>query len=94
VTKDAVEELDKRLGEFLEFPVQAHPSQDVNAALRIAELLQDNGYAFTLKDLNPKSLDSGWQALFRLGEREYSANDARPAVAICEAALAALEGAV
>ncbi|WP_419787634.1 hypothetical protein [Pseudodesulfovibrio sp.] len=86
------EELERRLGEFVELPADVHLSEDLNAALRLAELLQSTGYAFELKDMNPKSFDTNWRASFCLGKRTFESEDSQSALAICTAALAALEG--
>ena len=84
-------QLEDILGEYLDFPAQAHPAENVATALRVAGLLESSGYDFTLKDLCPKSMDSKWRASFRLGEKEFPAEDAQAAVAICAAAVAALQ---
>ena len=84
-------ELDASLREFLELPAEARPAQDLNQALRLAELLESGGYAFSLKDLCPKSMDSLWRASFRIDGKEFAAEDAQSALAICAAAVTALE---
>lgn len=87
----SIQELDAQLGEFLELPAQASPAGDINAALRVAELLQSGGYQFSLKDLRPKSMESLWRASFCVGGREFAAEDVQSAAAICAAAVAALK---
>ena len=87
-----LDELDQRLGEYLAPELPEHPSSDVNLALRVAGLLEARGYSFRLKDLCPKSLsESLWQAVFTDGDTRFAAEDCRSAVAVCTAALAALD---
>lgn len=87
----SADELNELLGQFLEIPTQANPAEDVNSALRVAELLESNGCAFSLKDLCPRSMDSLWRASFHVDGREFAAEDAQSAKAICSAAVAALQ---
>ncbi|EGB16004.1 hypothetical protein DND132_2801 [Pseudodesulfovibrio mercurii] len=86
----SIETLNGLLEELLDLPARTSPAADVNAALRVADRLESDGYVFSLKDLCPRSMDSLWRASFRLGDREFSAEDARSAPAICAAAVAAL----
>ena len=91
--KYTMEELDKRLGDFLDFDHPVQPSGDVNTALRVADFLETNGYGFQLKDMCQKSLcDNLWSATFTHGNTEFTAEDSQSSVAICAAAVAALEG--
>lgn len=90
--KQNLDELDQRLGEYLAPELPKHPSSDVNLALRVAGLLEARGYSFQLKDLCPKSLsESLWRAVFTAGDARFEAEDCRSAVAVCTAALAALD---
>ena len=90
--KYSLDELDRRLGAYLAPELPERPSSDVNLALRVAGLLESKGYSFQLKDLCPKSLsESLWQAVFSAGDARFVAEDCRSAVAVCTAALAALQ---
>ncbi len=85
-------ELERELAERMATGLPEHPAADVNAALRVADLLEADGYAFTLKDTCPKSLcDSMWQAVFVRDGAEFSAEDPKAAIAVCAAAVAALK---
>lgn len=88
----SLDELDQRLGNFLAPELPERPSSDVNLALRVAGLLESRGYSFQLTDMCPKSLSQSlWQASFSTGDMQFAAEDAQSAIAICSAALAALE---
>jgi len=90
----AVEELTRQLNQLFDFEISAEPTSDINAALRIADFLETKGYSFKLKDMCPKSMyDTQWQATFASAGTEFAAKDSQPAVAICIAAVAALESA-
>ena len=82
------EKLRQQLGPAL--PDQA--VNDVHAALALAGSLEGRGLWFSLKDLCPKSMTrSLWRAVFSTGDKQFSADHASPALAVCAAALSALE---
>ena len=87
-----LDELDRRLGAYLAPELPKCPSSDVNLALRVAGIMEARGYSFQLKDLCPKSLsESLWQAVFSHDDARFVAEDCRCAVAVCAAALEALD---
>lgn len=89
---DSMTQLENELAKLIESGLPAHPAADVSAALQVAEILERKGYAFTLKDLCPKSLtDSLWRAAFTRDGAEASSENPQAAVAVCAAAVAALK---
>ena len=71
----------------------ARAAEYINDALQLAGVLEARGFTFRLRDAHPKDPTAqGWNAVFRQGERVFSAEDASPALAVCRAALAALNG--
>jgi len=87
-----IEELEKKLDELLGTEVPAHPARDINAALQVAELLKSRGFSFQLKDLCPRSMsETLWRAVFAKGDTEFAVEDAQTAVAVCAAAVEALD---
>lgn len=92
--KYSLDELDRRLGQFIDPELPVSPTSDVNVALQVANLLESKGYSFRLKDMCPTSLsDCLWRATFTNNEAEFSAENSQSAIAIGTAALAALEAA-
>ena len=88
------EELDRRIEGFLDLELPDRPTADISVALKVADFMETKGYSFLMKDMCPKSLDQClWQAVFTAEDAKFSAEDSRPAVAICAAAAAALEAA-
>ncbi|WP_319543066.1 hypothetical protein [uncultured Pseudodesulfovibrio sp.] len=88
----SLKDIESKLHSLLGDSAPAAPASNVNEALRVADALEAKGYAFTLKDLCAKSLcDTSWQACFTMNEQDATAENAEAAVAICVAALAALE---
>lgn len=87
-----IEELEKKLEDLLGSELPAHPAQNINAALQVAELLESRGFSFQLKDLCPSSMnETKWCATFIKNGTEFAAEDAQTAVAVCSAATAALD---
>ncbi len=92
--KYSLDELDNRLGQFLDPELPVRPTSDVNVALQVANLLESKGYSFRLKDMCPNSLSEClWRASFTNDEAEFAAENSQSAIAIGTAALAALESA-
>jgi hypothetical protein len=88
------EELDKRIKEFTGHEFPDRPTSDISVALRVADFMESRGYTFRMTDECPKSLsDCLWRAVFTASNAEYAAEDSRPGVAVCAAAVAALEAA-
>ncbi len=87
-----MEELDTALAQVLGAPLPGKPSANVNDALQVADLLESKGFTFRLKDLRPKSISENlWGAAFTMGEKVFTAENSQSSVAICRAALAALQ---
>ncbi|NDV18321.1 hypothetical protein GO013_02680 [Pseudodesulfovibrio sp. JC047] len=85
-------DIESKLHSLLGEAIPATPISNVNEGLRVADALEAKGYSFALKDLCAKSLsDSSWRATFSLNGQDAMAENADAAVAICVAALAALE---
>lgn len=90
----SLEDLNKKLAGYLDFELSDAPTTDINTALQISEFMESKGYGFRLKDLCPKSLtESSWRAIFTHGDTEFTAENTESAIAVCSAALAALEAA-
>ncbi|MEF2232313.1 MAG: hypothetical protein V3571_15380 [Pseudodesulfovibrio sp.] len=88
------EELDRRIQELIGSDFPDRPTSDISIALRVADFMESRGYTFRMTDQCPKSLsDCLWRAVFIASDAEYVAEDSRPAVAVCAAAVAALEAA-
>ncbi len=88
-----IQEIEGELVQLIESGLPDHPAADVNAALQVANLLEDKGYAFAMKDLCPKSMyDSMWRAVFSKDGDDFSSENSESAVAVCAAAIAALKG--
>ncbi len=86
------EQLEKRLDELLGDDVPAQVLQDVNVALLVADIVQTKGYTFHMEDLCRRSMDDCmWRVIFSKDGLEFSADDPRAAVAVCSAAVKALE---
>ncbi|MEF2144117.1 MAG: hypothetical protein V3573_01610 [Desulfovibrionaceae bacterium] len=79
--------LRQRLG--TELPEQA--TLHINEALQMAGLLEAQGFEFRLLDARPKSPDCNlWRAVFAKEDRLFQQEDPDAALAVCQAALAAL----
>ncbi len=77
------------LGDAL--PVEA--TVHINAALQLAGQLEAQGFAFRLLDARPRDPHSSlWRAIFTRQGRVFQEEDQEPALAVCRAALAALQG--
>lgn len=93
MSEQDIEALEHRLGELLDGDVPARPAMNINGALQLAERIQTMGFSFELKDLCARSLyDSAWRAIFAKNHARFEAQDEQAAVAVCVAALHALEG--
>jgi len=87
-----LEDLEQRLETLLESKLPSQPTTDLNAALQVANLLENRGYSFLMKDLCPRSLsECYWEATFSRDGDTFAAEAAQTPVAICAAAIAALE---
>jgi len=91
MSESVAEILENQLKQYLGEAMPAHAAHDIHAALELSEVLEAKGFSFQLKDLCPKSLnETQWGAVFIKDDREFSANNAQSAVAICTAAVGAL----
>lgn len=89
-----LEELNTKLAGYLDWELSDAPTTDISTALQVSEFMESKGYGFRLKDLCPKSLtESSWLAIFTNGDAEFTAEDSESSIAVCSAALAALEAA-
>ena len=85
-------ELENKLAQLLDTDIPAHPTQDINAALQLSDTMQAKGFAFKLKDLCPKSLsETMWRAVFSKSGMDFKAEAPDSALAVCAAAVEALE---
>lgn len=92
MSKQTPDELETLLGQLLEAPLPGRPATNINDALQVADILEEKGFSFFLKDLRPKSFDETlWSAHFSLNEDSFTAENAEASVAICVAAAAALK---
>lgn len=88
----SIKDIETKLHSLLGESIPAAPASNVNEALRVADALENKGYSFALKDLCAKSLcDTSWRASFTMNGQDVMAENPEAAVAICVAALAALE---
>jgi len=88
----SIKDIESKLHSLLGDSVPTAPASNVNEALRVADALEAKGYSFALKDLCAKSLcDTAWRASFTMDRQDVTAENPEAAVAICVAALAALE---
>lgn len=85
------EDLDRRLRGILGDRLPADAATHINAALELADLLEAEGYGFTLIDVHPRDPDESlWRATFARDGAEHRAEHAEAARAVCLAALRAL----
>lgn len=86
-----INELEEQLGKLLEGSLPQGAASEINAAMAVAGKLEQQGFQFKLKDMNPRSLhDTQWQAVFMKDDMEYVAEHPQSAIAICSAAVGAL----
>ena len=94
MTPYSIEEIDKRIEQFLDCELPARPTADISVALKVADFMESKGYDFQLRDMCPKSLhETMWKATFTTSGTEFAAEATQSAVAICTAATAALDAA-
>ncbi|WP_147819456.1 hypothetical protein [Salidesulfovibrio onnuriiensis] len=93
MSDNTIASLERELAEFLGADLPEHPAADVHEALQVATLLESKGYAFTLRDLCPKSMSSNWRACFTKDGDEFASEGPESALAVCTAAVAALRNA-
>ncbi len=87
------EALHQALGRFLGDSLPADATRDVNAALLLAEALEKRGFGFRLFDARPRDpATTLWRAAFSGEGRRFEREDPDAALAVCRAALAALQG--
>lgn len=92
MTHYSTEELDQRIEQLLDCTLPDRPTADINVALKVADLMESRGYNFQIQDMCPKSLhETLWKAVFASQNSEYVAEAPQSAVAICTAAVAALD---
>ncbi|MFW6324439.1 MAG: hypothetical protein ACOC0U_05180 [Desulfovibrionales bacterium] len=84
--------LERRLEQLLGTDFPSNSTDTITAALELAEHVQSRGFSFQLKDLCPRSLhESAWSAVFSNGEAQFTAEDSQASIAVCTAAVKALE---
>ncbi len=85
------ERLEKQLKYHLGEAVPTHAAYNINAALKLSEILEAKGFSFQLKDLCPKSMnETRWRAIFYKDGKKFSIDDPQSSVAVCAAAIDAL----
>jgi hypothetical protein len=84
--------LKRALEHCLGAPLPGDPTRHVNDALELAARLEAQGYSFRLRDARPKDpVASLWKAAFARDGRAFEDEQADAALAVCRAALAALQ---
>ena len=87
--------LEVGLAERVDGVIPAHPTQDIHAALDVAQWLESQGFDFSLRDMCAKSMyDCMWRASFSKGGMKFEAENSESAIAVCVAALDALKGGI
>lgn len=80
------------LADLLGAPAPENAASDIDAALELATLLESKGFVFRLQDACPKSLtQSLWKARFAMGDNKGEAVHENAAMAVCLAAIDALQ---
>lgn len=80
--------LHRHLGEALPAQATAH----INEALLLVGMLEQQGFEFRLLDARPKSPHATlWRAIFSRQAQLFQKEDEDAALAVCHAALAALD---
>lgn len=85
-------DVERKLSEHMGDGLPENPASDVGAALQVADRLEAEGFAFVLRDMCPKSLDSLWRAVFSRDGVDCAVEHPQSALAVCAAAVAALRG--
>ena len=89
--KDAVDVV-KKLEILLDAPVPEEAASDINIALDLAACLKAKGFEFKLQDACPKSMSKRlWKASFIRADRKAEVENKESAMAVCLAALKALQ---
>lgn len=84
--------LHQALRDILGDALPAEATGHINAALQLAGQLEARGFAFRLLDARPRDPHSSvWKAIFSSQGRIFQVEDQDPALAVCRAALAALQ---
>ena len=84
--------LKRSLEHCLGAPLPGDPARHVNDALELAARLEAQGFSFRLRDARPKDpVASLWKAAFTRDGRAFEDEQADAALAVCRAALAALQ---
>ncbi len=87
------EAVDQALRDILGDALPAGAASHINDALQLAGQLEVQGFAFRLLDARPRDPHSSlWKASFSCQGRIFQVEDQDPALAVCRAALAALQG--
>jgi len=86
-------EIDLRIAKLMGDEKARAYCADINAALTVAQKMEQRGFFFQLKDLRPKKInESLWRAALRTPSgAEFAAQDENPALAICLAVLKAAD---
>ena len=82
-------EIDSRIAELMGEKEARAYREDINAALDVAQKMEERGFDFKLKDLRPKKIhESLWRAVLKTPSgTEFVAQDENSALAICLAVL-------
>lgn len=85
--------LQQALGRLLDHGLPAQATRHINDALLLANMIEAKGFVFRLLDARPKDpVSSLWKAVFTKDDCVFQQEDPDAALAICRAALAALQG--
>jgi len=85
--------LQQALGQLLDGGLPAQATRHINDALLLANRIEAKGFGFRLSDARPKDpVSSLWKAAFSKDGRVFQQEDPDAALAVCRAALAALQG--
>jgi len=89
----SVDHLEKQLEQLFGGALPDQAVHNINAAMKLAGILEAQGFTFQLKDMCPRSLnETNWRAAFSKEDAIFSAEDPRSSVAVCMAAVDALAG--
>ncbi|MDY7001655.1 MAG: hypothetical protein SVS15_07735 [Thermodesulfobacteriota bacterium] len=77
--------IDSRIAKLMGEKEARAYSIDINAALGVAQKMEERGFDFKLKDLRPKKINGNlWRAVLKTPSgAEFAAQDENPALAIC-----------
>jgi hypothetical protein len=91
MSESAIEILEEQLKALLGDSVPDQAVYNINAAMKLAGMLEAEGFTFQLKDMCPKSMtETNWRATFLKEDAAFSAENPQSSVAVCMAAVEAL----